>query len=188
MANYNSEFFWKGKHATHMGGTLNAGKDSIFIYINFITPFPAYKEQKQIVSAESVKEAAGYLRHIFLKDVINDNADITDGSPERLTDQQKNKVAVFLKYYNLLDSFLQGEYGVAELKKLCDEFSSRFKNIGDLRYQVIIADGADELRNLLNNECFAGDKVGYKIMELICSKDSFDGKELDIVIADLFDK
>ena len=62
---------WKNSHSAEMRNLDLASAEDIFIYTKFIAFNPLNFENKQILFAESLEETLGYIRHIFLYDILN---------------------------------------------------------------------------------------------------------------------
>ena len=63
---------WKNSHATEMQDLTFARPDDIFIFTRCTSYFPFEWEGKEVLYAESIEEVIGYIRHIFLYDILND--------------------------------------------------------------------------------------------------------------------
>lgn len=61
---------WKNSHATEMQDLTFAKPFDFFIFIRFKEN--SKYDGKQVLYAENIEEAIGYIRHIFLYDIIND--------------------------------------------------------------------------------------------------------------------
>ena len=66
---------WKNSHGIEMRALEFSQADSIFIFTRFTVNSPFVLDSKQFHFAETAEEAAGYIRHIFLYDILSDAID-----------------------------------------------------------------------------------------------------------------
>ena len=178
---------WKNSHATQMQDLTFAKPDDIFIYIGFKMETPFETEEKRVLFAESLEEAAGYFRHIFLYDLLVDATDDLE-LDEALRTEERQKDAIFL--LNLW--FRTGKaLHKSDIKKalsfLIKEFNQRFKTRNEVQYEFQILNGANSLKRFLKSKFKDNEAFDEKKLENICSNQLFVGKLLKDFLDMLFD-
>ena len=165
MCDYTLFKDWKNSHATEMQDLTFARPDDIFIFTRFTLPLPCCFEGKQVLYAGDIKEAAGYIRHIFLYDILNDMTDDLAFDPKLLNENEK----------------------CAELlMKFCKEFNKEFNHRTGSEYELQVLKGADELRKFLNLHCKGNPNFDKKRLSNLCSSDLFAGRPLKDFLDNLF--
>ena len=178
---------WKNSHATEMRDLTFAKPDDIFIYTGFKMATPFEVEENQVLFAESLEEAVGYFRHIFLYDLLVDATDDLE-LDEALRTVERQKDALFL--LNLW--FRAGKaLHKPDVKKvfldLIKDFNQHFNNENDLQYEFQALNGANSLKMFLKSKFKDNEAFDEKKLENICSNQLFVGKLLKDFLDMLFD-
>lgn len=177
---------WKNSHSKEMQDLTFARPRDIFIFTRFTLHSQFECENKQILFAESVEEALGYIRHIFLYDIMNDNVDDLEFDYKSPFDE-KQKVAILLfNYWFQLGKISSTNINIQELKKFCKTFNRVFNSRQDYEYEIHILNGADELRKFLIMKYSEYENFDKEKLSNICSNDLFVGKLIKNFLNTLF--
>ena len=169
---------WKGAHATEMRDLTYARPHDIFIFTRFSKHLPVFFEGKQVLYAETLPEAIGYIRHIFLYDILNDLTDDFELDFKKSCGDCQTGAVSLLNYWFKLGKIASGGKSLLEAKRFCKALNSEFSNKGDTEYEIQILNGVDELRRFLNKRFSSCENFDKNKLSNICSKDLFAGKPL----------
>lgn len=186
MCDYTLFKDWKNSHATEMQDLTFARPDDIFIFTRFTLPLPCCFEGKQVLYAGDIKEAAGYIRHIFLYDILNDMTDDLAFDPKLLNDENQKDALTILYFWFKLGKILENEKCEELLMKFCKEFNKEFNHRTGSEYELQVLKGADELRKFLNLHCKGNPNFDKKRLSNLCSSDLFAGRPLKEFLDNLF--
>lgn len=167
---------WKNSHATEMQDLIFAKPDDLFIFTR-VTGDNQF-EGKQVLYAESLQEVAGYIRHIFLYDILNDVTDDLETDFKLPFDDRQKDAIMLLNYWFKLGKILSADNFDEQLSEFIKEFNLKFNQRNNTEYEIQILCGADELRDFLikrysNNKDFDKEKLCS-----ICGKENFSGTAL----------
>lgn len=188
MEDYNNFKVWKSSRSTLMQDLAFSTLDSVFIYTSFKMTSAPDIDEKQILFAEGIEEAAGYFRHIFLYDLL---VDVTDDLEldEALRTEERQKDALFLlNLWFKTGKALHNANVKNALLNFIKEFNQRFNNCNNLQYEVQILDGVNELKEFLESKFKDNENFNQKRLATICSNKSFDGESLKYLVKCLFEK
>lgn len=188
MKDYNNYKSWKSSRSTLMQDLTFSTPNDVFIYTNFKMTTPFNMEENRVLFAESLEEAAGYFRHIFLYDLLVDATDDLE-LDEALRTKERQQDALFL--LNLW--FRTGKaLHKSDVKKafldLINDFNQHFNNENDLQYEFQVLNGANSLKRFLKSKFKDDEKFDEKRLEDICSNQFFVGKLLNDFLAALFNQ
>ncbi len=139
---------WKNSHCIEMRALEFSRADSIFIFTRFAMRSPISVEGRQLVFAESIEEAIGYIRHIFLFDILTDSIDDLQFDYKSAARQRQfDSVKLFYFWYR----FARIAPGGNTLQELCNEFNGAFAESQDLKYEIKVIFGIDELYEFIKN-------------------------------------
>ena len=178
---------WKSSHATDMSNLTFAHPEDIFIFTRFTDNNPIGIEAKQILFAEDIEETIGYLRHIFLYDILNDALNDLNFDFKSPFDEKQNDAIAILKYWYKLGTIASQKADLKQLREFINQFNSDFSRNKNPEYEIHILDGADELRKFLISNFSNYENFDKKRLCNICSKEFFVGKKLKNYTAALFE-
>ena len=178
---------WKNSHSTQMQDLTFAKPDDIFIYTSFKMTTPFEVEERKVLFAESLEEVAGYLRHIFLYDLLVDATDDLE-LDEALRTEERQKDALFLLnlWFRTGKALHKSDVKKA-ISNLIKEFNQRFNTRKELEYEFQILNGANSLKRFLKSIFKDNEAFDEKKLENICINQLFDGKLLKDFLDMLFD-
>ena len=168
---------WKSTHATEMQDLTYARPHDIFIFTRFTKHKPLVFEGKQVLFAETLPEVIGYIRHIFIYDILNDLTDDFEFDFKKHCDGCQTDAVPLLNYW-FKSGKITSSKSVLDAKKFCKAFNNEFANREDTEYEIQILNGADELRRFLNKRFSNCENFDKNKLSNICSKDLFAGKPL----------
>ncbi len=176
---------WKNSHATEMQDLTFAKPDDIFIFTRFTAHQPSDFEGKQILFAGSIEEAIGYIRHIFLYDILNDTSDDLETDFKAILSEHQTDAISILNYWFKLGK-ISAVNNCQEFSKFCKDFNSDFSHREDKEYEIQILNGATELRRFLIRRYSECENFDKERLCNICSKELFVGKLLKDFLDILF--
>ncbi len=184
--NYLKFSSWKNSHSTEMRKLAFAHPDDVFIFTRFSGHLPFEFDGKQILFAKSIEEAIGYIRHIFIYDILNDviNELEVDINPQ-FYEQQKDAV-LLLDFWFKSAKIATSHKKDQKLSEFCGEFNVEFSNRKTTEYEIQVLYCADDLRDFLIRRYSGYEIFNERQLYNICSKRSFDGKLLNDYIYKLF--
>ncbi len=154
----------------------NATSTDYFIYSHFLENGSCPINSRQIRYAENISEAASYIHHIILYDILNDLLDdIKYDFKMPFSKKQTDAIAVMSFWFKFGKAYDKSE---KEILQLCNDFNNQFAYNKNLKYEIDILNGADELKNFFNVKYEKSKEFDKYKLEAICSKDSFNAKEL----------
>lgn len=177
---------WKNSHITEMQDLTYARPDDIFIFTRFTIHRPFELESKQVLYAESVEEWIGYIRHIFLYDILNDIADDLEFDFKTPYGERQKDAISILSYWYKLGKFSTESNKYQNLNKFCKDFNTEFNFKENAEYEIQILNGADELREFLISKYSKCKNFDRKRLSNICSKELFAGRLLKDFLDMLF--
>ncbi|MBQ4119449.1 MAG: hypothetical protein IJD45_03575 [Clostridia bacterium] len=177
---------WKNTHATEMQDLTFAKPNDIFIFTRFTQKVPFSFEGKQILFAESIEEAMGYIRHIFLYDILNDISDDFENDIKNIYKEQQTDAIAVLNYWFKLGKVMDLKNYGCEFEKFCKNFNSMFSHRETTEYEIQILNGADELQRFLIKRYSKHKNFNKKTLCSVCSNDEFLGEGLKNFINLLF--
>ena len=169
---------WKNSHAPEMQDLTFARPDDIFIFTRCTSYFPFEWEGKEVLYAESIEEVIGYIRHIFLYDILNDLFDDLEYDNEINKQIKQDETIAIYNFWYKFGKLNQATDKIKEINHLLNEFNLFFKNRKYFEYEIQIFDGADELRKFLNKNYSNNENFDKRLLSNICSKELFAGKPL----------
>lgn len=178
---------WKTSHSMEMQDLTFAKPDDIFIYTRFSLKFPFDCEGENILFAGSIEEVLGYIRHIFIYDILNDSVDDLEYDIKALSDEKQGAVISLLNYWFRLGKAAKYDDKLQILKNLSFEFNREFGRREEAEYEFYILKGANELRDFLIEKHFDEQDFDKKLLANICSEELFAGKLLKDFIDKIFD-
>lgn len=135
----------------------NATSTDYFIYSHFLENGSCPINSRQIRYAENISEAASYIHHILLYDILNDLLDdIKYDFKMPFSKKQTDAIAVMSFWFKFGKAYDKSE---KEILQLCNDFNNQFAYNKNLKYEK--SKEFDKFK-----------------LEAICSKDSFNAKEL----------
>lgn len=169
---------WKNSHVLEMEDITLSKPDDIFIYTRFTVHFALPFEYKRILFAETLEEAIGYLRYIFIYDILTSTInDLETEYNSPFNESQKDTISLMNFWYKL--GKIPNSYdGLKDLMLLCNEFNLEYSQHRDIEYEICILNGADNLRNFLNSTYSSSENFDMKRLEAICKKETYSGKRL----------
>lgn len=178
---------WKNSHSTQMQDLTFAKPDDIFIYTSFKMTTPFEVEEKQVLFAESLEEAAGYFRHIFLYDLLVDATDDLELDEALRTEERQQDALFLLNLWFRTGKALHKSDIKKALSFLIKEFNQRFNTRNEVQYEFQILNGANSLKRFLKSKFKDNEAFDEKKLENICSNQLFVGKLLKDFLDMLFD-
>ena len=137
---------WKSKHSAQMKELQLARADSIFIFTRFTVNSPFVLDSKQFHFAESAEEAAGYIRHIFLCDILSDAIDDLQFELVNIENERQSDV---LRLFDLWFKLGKIKPSIKKLREFCSAFNDEFSLNREVEYEIRVLCGVDELRKFL---------------------------------------
>lgn len=177
---------WKGSKVTQMRDLIYAKPDDFFVFTRFAERFPFELSGEELLYAESIQEIAGYIRYVFLYDILNEATDDLETDFKEPFDYRQRNTVLLLYFWLKLGKIISGDILDKQLYEFCAEFNFYFNGIKNIEYEIQILNGAEELRMFLINrysiyECFDIDTL-YDI----CSKEHFSGVRIKNFLNMLF--
>ncbi len=169
---------WKNSHSTEMQNLTFARPDDLFVYTRVTGHNPFAFEGKQVLYAESLQEVAGYIRHIFLYDILNDATDDLETDFKAPFDDRQEDAVLLLNYWFKLGKILSVNIFDEKLGEFINDFNLKFNHRDDIEYEIQIFNGADELRDFLIERYSKHKNFDKKRLCNICSKELFSGESL----------
>ena len=175
---------WKTPHAVQMQDLTYARPDDFFIYTR--VKFSCEVEGKQVVYAETIDETIGYLRHVFLYDILNDATDDLELDFKYPFSQRQTDAISLLNHW-----FKLGKIATADDKELlfydfCKNFNAEFNQKSDTEYEIAVLNGANELKRFLTKKYKNHKNFDKKRLDTFCNDDLFSGKLLKDFLNDFF--
>lgn len=177
---------WKNSHSTEMHDLTFAKPDDIFIYTGFKMSTPFEVEENQVLFAESLEEAAGYFRHIFLYDLLVDATDDLELDEALRTEERQTDALFLLNLWFKTGKVLHKSDVKKALINLIKEFNHQFNTRNELQYEFQILNGANELKSFLKSKFKENENFDEKRLDNICSNQLFVGKLLKNFLDRLF--
>ncbi len=177
---------WRKSQSTGMNDLTFAHPEDIFIFTRFTMHKPIESDNKEILYAESVEEAIGYIRHNFLYDILNDAIDDLEFDFKFPFDKRQEDVISLLNYWYKLGKISSKNTSIKELKEFCKKFNCDYGVRDVLGYEIQVLSGADELRLFLTKKISLNENFDKKRLSGICSKELFCGNLLKDFIDKLF--
>ena len=177
---------WKNSHATEMQDLTFAKPNDIFIFTRFTQKAPSFLEGNNILFSESIEEAMGYIRYIFLYDILNDISDDFENDIKNIHKEQETDVIAVLNYWFKLGKIMTLDNYSCEFKSFCKDFNYMFSHRETTEYEIEILKGVDELQRFLINRYSKHENFDKNILLGICDSESFSGKSLKDFINSLF--
>ena len=178
--NYSEFKNWKSTHSTEMQDLTFAKPYDIFIFTRFTGHNPSDFEGRQVVYAENIDEAIGYIRHVFLYDILNDTADDLEFELKSPFDERQEDLVTLFNFW-----YKAGKIGKGiTLKDFLRDFNCCFNSREATEYELRIIKGANELRNFLVKRYSENESFDKKRLCDVCSNDLFSGK----LLKDFLDK
>ena len=116
----NSEFKnWRSTHSTGMHDLTFAHPDDIFIFTRFKMKKPFEVETKQVLYAENLKMVIGYLRYIFIFDILNDTVDDLQFDLKSPFNERQKDAILLLKYWSYLGKINTENCKIDKLNEFC---------------------------------------------------------------------
>lgn len=165
-----------------------AKPDDIFIYTSFKMSTPINSEERQVLFAENIEEAAGYFRHIFLYDLLVDATDDLELDEALRTEERQKDSLFLLNLWFRTGKVLHKSDAKKALTNLIKEFNQRFNNQNELQYEFQILNGANGLKRFLKSKFKDSNNFDEKRLDNICGNQLFVGKLLNDFIIELFEK
>ncbi len=169
---------WKNSHATEMQDLTFAKPDDYFIFIRFSGQTSYEFDSKQVLFAESIEEVLGYIRHIFIYDILNDAVDDLEFDIKTPFDDRQKDAILLFNYWFMSGKITAENLDYIKLKEFCNDFNSDFSFGRDLEYEIEVLNGADSLREFLIKRYSNIDDFDSRRLSNICSKELFAGKLL----------
>lgn len=188
MKDYNNYKSWKSSRSTLMQDLTFSTPNDVFIYTNLKMTTPFNMEENRVLFAESLVEAAGYFRHIFLYDLLVEATDdLALDQVLRTEERQKDALFLLNLWFKTGKALHKSDIKKA-LLNLTKEFNQHFNNSIGLQYEFKILNGANGLRRFLKSKFKDNENFNAKRLDNICSNDLFAGKLLNDFIMDLFNE
>ncbi len=175
---------WRNAHSTGMYDLNYAHPDDFFIFTRFIVHKPNEFGSEQVLYAENIEEVIGYIRHIFLFDILNDAIDDLEFDLKLPFDERQEDVIEILNFWHKLGEIPKDNY--KELEEFCKNFNATFNVRNDIEYEIQVLNGADKLRNFLIEKYSQCENFDERKLCDICSKDLFSGQALKEFIDKLY--
>lgn len=186
MKDYNNFKSWKSSHSTLMQNLSFSAPDDLFIYTNFKMTTPVEIEERQLLFAESMAEAAGYFRHIFLYDLLVDATNDLELDDVLKAEERQKDVLFLLFLWFKAGKVLQMSDVKNSLLNLINEFNNQFNDHNQLNYEFQILNGVNELKEFLKSKFKDKENFDEKQLDIVCNKQLFVGKLLNDFIMTLF--
>lgn len=183
---YNNFKSWKSNHSSFMQDLTFAKPNDVFIYTSFKMTTPIEVEEKQVLFAESLEEAAGYLRHIFLYDLLVDATDDLELDEALRTEERQIDVLFLLNLWFRTGKALHKPNAKKAILDLIKEFNQQFNNKNELQYEFQVLNGANSLKRFLKSKFKDNENFDEKQLNNICSNQLFTGRLLKDFIDRLF--
>lgn len=178
MSDNNSFNGWKSSRACQMQDLSLAMPDDLFIYTRFISSPPCSFEGSTVLFADDLREAAGYMRHVFLYDILNDMTDDMRFDPEKKTYELQQDAISILNFWFKLGKIMSGEKFETDFNELYKEFNQQFNEHKGNRYEFVILDGAKALCDFLISRYEKHPDFDRKKLYDICGEEMFAGRPL----------
>ena len=182
----NSEFRkWRSSLPVKMDDLTFASPDDTFIFTRFTAHSPLNFDSKQILFADNLTDAIGYIRRIFLYDILNDVIDdLQFDFKSPFDDKQKDAISI-LHHLHKSGKILSAPDS-EKINQFCDSFNSEFSHRAETEYEIHILKDADALRNFLILNFSEYDGFDKEKLMSICNNDLFAGKLLKDFIDRIF--
>ncbi len=154
----------------------NSAPTDYFIYSHFFEKSMCLINSEQIRYAENLSEAALYVRHILLYDILNDLLDDIEYDFKMPFSKKQSDVIAIMNFW-----FKFGKVSLVSEKQvlqLCDDFNNQFADNDDLRYEIHILNGAEKLKEFLTIKYGTSAEFDENKLKSVCSEEQFDGEEL----------
>ena len=175
---------WKNYHVIEMQDLTFAMPNDIFIFTRFTVNNPFKFGSKQVLYAENIEEVIGYLRHIFIYDILNDAIDDLEFDFKFPFSERQSDVIEILNFWHKLGKIQKDNY--KELEEFCKNFNATFNVRNDVEYEIQILNGADKLRKFLTEKYSQCENFDKRRICDICSKQLFSGQALKEFIDKLY--
>lgn len=136
---------WKNSHGMEMRALEFSQADSIFIFTRFAVN-SSKTESRQLLFAESIEEAIGYIRHIFLCDILSDTIDDLQFELVNIENERQSDV---LRLFDLWFKLGKIKSSIKKLREFCKAFNDEFSLKREVEYEIRVLCGVDELRKFL---------------------------------------
>ncbi len=174
---------WKNSHVIEMQDLTFAKPFDIFIFTRFTCCFHS---GTQVLVAQSIEETVGYIRHIFLYDILNDATDDLETDLKSFNCNRQEDAIKLFNYWFKLGKIKTDNVSYEEFTDFCNDFNSEFSHRGGMEYEIEIFNGADELKNFLIKRYSKCESFDKKLLNDICSEELFAGKPLKDFLDMLF--
>lgn len=169
---------WKNSHITEMEDLTFAKPNDFFIYVRFTEKSQLDFKSEKVLFAETQEEALGYIRHIFIYDILNDVVDDLELDFERSSEETQKDSILLFNYWYKLGKLANKNFNFINFKKFCEDFNSNFGFRKNTQYEIMVLNGADALRNFLIKKYSKVKNFDKKRIADICSGELFAGKPL----------
>ena len=166
---------WKNSHATEMQQLEFSRPDDIFIFERFTQKSIGDAESQTVLFAEDIDEAIGYIRHIFLYDILIDSTDDLEYLSISPLEEQQKDVLMLLNYWFNAGKIADAPNIKKELKNFCEEFNKDFSCRSETEYELNVLFGANELRKFLIQKYSENPYFDKKRLSDICDNSFFSG-------------
>ncbi|MBE6787980.1 MAG: hypothetical protein E7537_06505 [Ruminococcaceae bacterium] len=169
---------WKNFHCLEMEDLAFSKPTDIFIFVRFTQKNPINLQSRKVLFAKTSEEAIGFIRHIFLYDILNDLTDDLNNDFKKNFDiAQTDAVSVLNKWFKL--GKLSNNMSFLQLKKFCRDFNLEFSIRANTEYEIQVLNGANELRRFLNKRFSDNENFDKQKLSDICSNALFVPKHLN---------
>ncbi len=168
MIDYTNYQNWKNSHSLEMEDLSLSKPTDLFIFVRFTQKTPINLQSRKMLFAETLEEAMGFIRHIFLYDILNDiTDDLRTDFKENFDITQTDAVSVINKWFKL--GKLSKNANGLQLKKFCRDFNLEFSIRKNVEYEIQVLNGVNELHRFLNKYFAEDENFDKKKFSNICS-------------------
>ncbi len=177
---------WKNTHITEMEDLTFSKPTDFFIYVRFTEKSQFNFKSERVLFAETPEEAVGYIRHIFIYDILNDVVDDLELDFKQSSEETQNDAILLFNYWYKLGKIPTENFDFINFKKFCEDFNSNFSFGRNSEYEIMILNDADSLRDFLIKKYSKVKNFDRKRIADICSTELFAGKPLKDFLTELF--
>lgn len=177
---------WKGSHSASMQNLKFSKPDSIFIFKRFNQKSGDAEETKSVLFADSLDEAIGYIRHIFLYDILTDAVDDLEYLPISPDDQSQKDALSLFNFWFKAGKITDTATCKKELIAFCDAFNKDFSSRYENEYEIKVLFGANELKKFLIERYSNYEDFDKKRLCNICDNTLFAGEMLKDFLDNFF--
>lgn len=177
---------WKNTHISVMEDLTFSKPTDFFIYVRFTENNRLGLKSERVLFAETLQEAIGYIRHVFIYDILNDVVDDLELDFKQSSEETQNNALLLFNYWYKLGKIANENFNFLSFKKFCKDFNTSFSFSKNSEYEIMVLKGANALRNFLIDKYSNVKQFDKKRIAEICSNELFAGKPLKDFLDELF--